>query len=338
MLPELKLAGACAADEAVGALAWSPDGGGLLISPLDGDFLLLRPEQKKAERRWKGHGFGNGSGCFFGDGKVALPSHDGVLRIFSTDSVEPVRELKLGQGMIEKATASNDGERLAAACGKILHVFDSAFQKLTELPAAKKSVCDFAWHPWDSDRIAMAGDGGVSICEVESGGEDGGFQWNGASLRVIWSADTRWVVTADQTPSVHLLDCPRNFPLHIQGYPGKVKALAFSPCSEFLATGSGGVVTIWTCTGPAGPEGSQPAQIPAHDGECAALAWSPAGDLLATAGTDGALLLFERGKWERPVALAEGNSPAAALAWSPDGSRLAMGVQSGSCFVFNVRR
>jgi WD40 repeat protein len=82
------------------------------------------------------------------------------------------------------------------------------------------------------------------------------FDWGGASLLVTWSPEGRWLVTCDQTPSVHLYDFTRDCPLHIQGYETKVKAMDFSADGKHLATGGGAKVTVWNCTGKTDPSAS----------------------------------------------------------------------------------
>jgi hypothetical protein len=103
------------------------------------------------------------------------------------------------------------------------------------------------------------------------------FDWGGASLLVTWS----WLVTGDQTPSVHLYDFTRDYPLHIQGYETKVKAMDFSLDGKRLATGGGAKVTAWNCTGKTGPEDTIPDQLKFHKGDMETIAWSPTGEFLA---------------------------------------------------------
>jgi WD40 repeat protein len=90
------------------------------------------------------------------------------------------------------------------------------------------------------------------------------FDWGGASLLVVWSPDARWLATGDQTPSVHLYDFTRDYPLHIHGFETKVKAVDFSPDGQRLVTGGGSTVTVWNCTGKAGPEDTIPEQLRFH--------------------------------------------------------------------------
>ena len=118
------------------------------------------------------------------------------------------------------------------------------------------------------------------------------FDWGGASLRAEWSPCGRWLVTADQTASVHIYDFTRDYPLHIQGYETKVRAMAFSADGKRLATGGSPVITIWPCTGKKGPEGVTPVQLDGHDGEVVAAAFSPKTGQLATGDGTGMVLIF----------------------------------------------
>jgi WD40 repeat protein len=142
-------------------------------------------------------------------------------------------------------------------------------------------------------------------------------------------AEGRWLVTGDQTPSVHLYDFTRDCPLHIQGYETKVKAMDFSPDGKRLATGGGAKVTVWNCTGKTGPEGTIPDQRRCGDHRLVAdrriprngrRRWTP-----RLLGHEGPACLRFRGC----------GGDQCALAWSPDGKYLAAGVARGRVALFS---
>jgi WD40 repeat protein len=162
------------------------------------------------------------------------------------------------------------------------------------------------------------------------------FDWGGASLRVEWSPCGRWLVTADQTASVHIYDFTRDYPLHIQGYETKVRAMAFSADGKRLATGGGPVITIWPCTGKKGPEGVTPIQLDGHDGEVVAAAFSPKTGQLATGDGTGMVLIFT---FQGDKALRKRlrlDAGISALAWHPEKDWLAIGREDGAVSILSL--
>ncbi|MEN9469941.1 MAG: hypothetical protein RL630_1674, partial [Verrucomicrobiota bacterium] len=235
---------------------------------------------------------GNGESAWFLDQPVTC-GFDGKVRTGS-------REWNLGRGLIERVKASADGKFLAAAQGKWLHIFDAEENDALSLRDLEASVVDFAWNPSRSREVATVGAGGATLWRLGQKKPFARFDWGGASLRVGWSADGRWLATGDQTPSVHVYDIPRDHPLHIQGFEGKVQALAFSKDSRQLATAGSAVVTVWPMTGKKGPDGATPIQIDGCEAPAQALDFSSTG-LLAIGDGAGTLLVitFEKGQFRR---------------------------------------
>ena len=170
-------------------------------------------------------------------------------------------------GWIERVRWSPDGSRLASALGKNLFILKPDGEIAATFSNHRTSVSDFSWNPNSPLEIASVCGGGARMWRIGETEPFARFDWGGASLLVLWSPDGRWLATGDQTPSVHLYDFTRDYPLHIQGYETKVKAMDFSPDGKRLATGGGTTVTVWNCTGETGPEGTVPDQLKFHKGD-----------------------------------------------------------------------
>jgi WD40 repeat protein len=321
----MKQIAAITADDNILSLAW---GGDLLaVTPSTGAILVLDAAGRKGTSL-DGHGLGNGESAWF-YGSLATCGFDGKIRWNG-------REIHAGRGIIERVKATADGNLLGGGQGKALLVFDqegNPSQGLSGLPA---SVADFAWDPSDSSRVAIVGAGGARMWKFGESEPFARFDWGGASLRVEWSSCGRWLVTADQTPSVHIYDFTRDYPLHIQGYETKVRAMAFSADGTRLATGGSSVITIWPCTGKTGPEGVTPVQLEGHDGEVQASAFSPKTGQLATGDGTGMVLIFtfqgDKAMRKR-LRLDAGIS---AMAWHPEKDWLAIGREDGAVSILSL--
>jgi WD40 repeat protein len=329
---EIQRTAEVAAGEHVLGLSWSADGAHLAVTPSEGAILVLgRDGAIIAEL--PDHGLGNGAAVFHPfESKLATCGTDGRVRLYETlcASASPRFEIPLGKGWLERLAWSPDGARLATALGRRLIVLDEAGEVAHEFDAHKSSVCDFAWNPRQPEEIASVADGGATMWRLGEDAPFARFDWGGASLLACWSPDGRWLVTGDQTPSVHLYDFTRDYPLHIQGYETKVKALAFNSASRKLATGGGRLVTVWNCTGKTGPEGTIPKQLEGHTGDSIALAWRRGSDWLASGGTDGRLILFEPESSTRPRASLALGSGVTCVAWHPSEPLLAAGTEAGT--------
>ena len=321
----MKQIAAVTADDNIVSLAWGGDS--LAATPSTGEILILDAASREVSSLG-GHGLGNGDSAWF-HGSLATCGFDGKVRWNG-------REIHAGRGIIERVKASADGSLLGAGQGKALLVFDrsgSAAPGLAGLPA---SIADFAWDPTDSSKVAVVGAGGARMWKFGDGEPFARFDWGGASLRVEWSPCGRWLVTADQTASVHIYDFTRDYPLHIQGYETKVRAMAFSADGKRLATGGGPVITIWPCTGKKGPEGVTPIQLDGHDGEVVAAAFSPKTGQLATGDGTGMVLIFT---FQGDKALRKRlrlDAGISALAWHPENDWLAVGREDGAVSILSL--
>lgn len=323
----MKSPGSITAGDHLLDLKWNPEGTRLLVTPATGP-VLVTDEVAALVEELAGHSMGNGSSAWFA-GKPVTCGFDGKIRWGS-------REWKPGRGMIEHVRTSADGSLLAAGQGKALHIFDadgSDVKSLRDLPAV---VSDFAWNPKSPAEIATAGAGGALLWRLGEKEPFARFDWGGASLQVRWSNDGRWLATADQTPSVHVYDIPKNTPLNMEGFESKVRALAFSADGKRLATAGSSVVTVWPCASAKGPDGARPIQVDGSESEVQALDFSPVTGQLATGDGKGTLLVvtFEKGQFRRKrVRLDSGIST---LAWHPSKPLVAVGHESGSVILLSL--
>jgi WD40 repeat protein len=319
------------ASDQVLSLAWSENV--LIVTPSTGIALLVNQDGETIAE-FAGHGLGNGAAAARSD-ILATCGFDGRIQIYEIgdSKISPTRGIALGKGWIERVRWSPDCSRLASALGKTLFILEPNGEIAATFSNHQTSVSDFSWNPKNPLEIASVCGGGARMWRIGETEPFARFDWGGASLLVLWSPDGRWIATGDQTPSVHLYDFTRDYPLHIQGYETKVKAMDFSPDGKRLATGGGTTVTVWNCMGKTGPEGTVPDQLKFHKGDVEAIAWSPTGEFLATGDIAGRMV-FSDTKGQ-PVSAFEDTEAICALAWRRDGKSLAVGDAGGRVVLFS---
>ena len=219
---------------------------------------------------------------------------------------------------------------LAAAAGRKLVFLKPDGAPVHTLKDAPKTLSALAWQP-AGGCVAAAYFGGVCLWDADDFVAQKEFPYANGIHALVWSPDSKWLVSGNQDPSVHLWIPEKDIELHMSGYEGKVKHLAFDQTSRWLATSGGRDACIWDCTGD-GPEGREPAMLP-HEAPVCAVAFQHLHGLLATASADGVVQLWSP---ERRAPLrATVRMPIAAtkLAWSPDDILLAIGSEKGAVYV-----
>lgn len=324
-------------DDYVAGLSWSADGTCLAAMPASGSLAIFDVATEKRVHAYSGSLLGNGQVAFHPkESLLAFCRQDGWLRVYRPPFPAPLAEVNLKSSWLDQVAWNVTGERLATAVGKHLLVFDAALQLLWESPEQSGSIHGFAWNPANPNELCTVGGGGAQMWRVGEKKPYARMDWGGASLQVCWSNDGRWIATTDQTPSVHIYDFRRNYPLHIQGYATKVRAMAFHSNSRYLATGGGDLVTEWSCTGKKGPEGSTPRQLTGHLGESIALAYQAEEGILASGGTDSLLNFYHPSRSLTPFETVKLPDEVVTVAWSKEGTCLAAGCADGTLELYQL--
>jgi WD40 repeat protein len=339
----------------VNAVGFSPDGRLLASGDTDGAVVLwdvadpARPARRAClarpraggpfRRLWLGCGVGT-VGFSPGGGLLACGTADWAVVLWDVaDPARPARRACLAypragrraggdgtQAGISAAAFSPEGRLLACAGGKTVVVWDIADPAHPVQRAALTRRRRFAggaaraaaFSP-DGTLLATAATGKHAVILWDAGGLD-----RPAQLAAITAGQRRWKAATTAT------------------VPPAVKALAFSPGSQLLATGSGqttyfqygsasaGTVVLWDVTDPAHPRRTAPALArPRWAGEVPAVTISPDGRLLAT-GEGASVALWDITDPASParVCVLTGRGAVRGIAFSPD-SRLLASSGSG---------
>jgi hypothetical protein len=219
---------------------------------------------------------------------------------------------------------------LFAAAGRTLAVVRPDGSLVHTFKPAPKTITALVAQPAGGS-IAAAYFGGVVLWDTSDFIAQKELPYANGIHALVWSPDSKWLVSGNQDPSVHLWIPEEDVELHMSGYEGKVKFLSFDQTSRWLATSGGREACIWDCAG-AGPEGREPAMLP-HEAPVCAVKFQNAHGLLATAAKDGVVQLWSPERRQPLRATVKMPSAATKLAWSPDDHFLAIGSEKGVVYV-----
>jgi WD40 repeat protein len=220
---------------------------------------------------------------------------------------------------------------LFAAAGRTLTALRPDASIAHTFKPAPKTICALAAQPAGGS-IAAASFGGVVLWDADDFIAQKELPYSNGIHALVWSPDSKWLVSGNQDPSVHLWIPENDIELHMSGYEGKVKFLSFDSTSRWLATSGGREACIWDCLG-AGPEGREPAMLP-HESPVCAVKFQNSLGLLVTGSTDGVVQLWSPERRLQPLrATVRMPSAATKFAWSPDDRHLAIGTERGSIYV-----
>jgi len=326
-------------DDHVVSLAWSPCGRYLAALPSEGRIVVLEPETGATELL-SPHRGGNGSVAWHPRRPIlASYGQDGVVRLTEPPFAATGRSFETGsRGWAERLAWNPDGSLIAVGAGRSLKVLDAGSGDTRQVfPNHKSTVCDLAWNPTRADELAAVCDGGLRLWRLGTTKEIGSFDWGGASLAVSWSPDGRWVATGDQTPSVHIYEVTTRVPLHIQGFPTRVKAFSWQGRGEWLAVAGGEIITVWPCTGKCGPDGATPIPLLGHVRDVTALRFAANARFLLSAGRDGMLFLWKPHDSADPALLLQSPHEISAIALHPQDRSIATGDAVGGINVWRLK-
>jgi WD40 repeat protein len=313
-------------------LAWSPDGSLLAAASSDGPVSVLKAADGAKLHELPGHE--NGTNCLsWKPGQapsLATGGQDGTVKIWDPVAGQHVSSAKMGNAWIEHLAWRPDGSTVAAAAGRELSLINADGSERHRFKPAPKTISAIAWQP-KGGCLAAAYFGGVCLWDGDDFIVQKEFAYNNGIHALVWSPDSKWLVSGNQDPSVHLWVPDTDLELNMSGYEGKVKELSFDLSSRWLATGGGKDACIWDCAG-AGPEGREPLMLP-HDTKICAVAFQNKHGLLASASEDGVLMLWSPDRKQPLRATVRMPSPATKLAWSPNDELLAIGSAKGTVYV-----
>jgi WD40 repeat protein len=349
-------------------LAWSPDGSLLAVASAAGGITLYAAATGALKHTLPGHADGTNCLAWLPSPLSDLPSpiaslclatggQDGCVRFWNATSGLQTAEIKLGSAWVEHLAwmpissqpSTLSSPLLFAAAGKNLVALRPDGSVAHTFPDAPKTISALAISPFQlsappapsselrspaSLLLAVACFGHVAVYDATTFAVRYDYTYGNAIYALLWSPDGRWLIGGCHDNAVHLWVPAEDNEFHMSGYETRLKELAFSPDSKWLATGGGRDACVWDCSG-AGPEGREPLMLP-HSARTCAVAFQHTHSLLATGSTDGEFCLWSPARKNPLVAEVKMPSAATKFAWSPNDTLLAVGTERGAVFVFRA--
>jgi WD40 repeat protein len=161
--------------------------------------------------------------------------------------------------------------------------------------------------------------------------------WKGSHLKVAWSPDARFIITAMQEPALHGWRLADRTDLRMSGYKTKVRSLDWTAGGEWLATGGADQLVLWPFQGKDGPMARSPRLLAPSPAAVLEVACHPKEDLIAVGYAHGLVLLVRIKDGAELIARRPDDEAVSALAWNAEGTLLAFGTESGAAGIIDLR-
>ena len=316
-------------------LAWSPDGDKLAVASATGPFQVIDPQTGQVFAQWSEHEKGNLGLAWSHDGtRIATAGQDGRVRLFDGGNLSQKAEFSAGADWVGHLAFSGDSKFLAVGAGKEVQIFDQEGNPLQKFEPCPSTVSGLAWRS-DSKGVWASFYGGVNLFNLEKGAPARRLKWKGSLVSMKLSPDAKHIACGCQDGAVHVWIVASSKDMEMSGYPLKVKELAWSPDSRYLATGGGPEPIIWDFSGK-GPQGSKPIVLEGQPGPLTDLEFHPWLNVLAAGDRTGVMTFWKiQGKQAIPLAVAARDSSVERLSWNPKGQLLASLHVSGELCVWS---
>ncbi len=328
----------------VTAIAWAPQERQVAVSSAVGEVQLLDLPTQQTRLLQTGEGQSVDCLAFSHDGQfLAAGGQDGRVQVWRMEPEQPqlLATLENARTWVDRLSWNPKRPELAFSLGRHAQVWNAATQAVeATLAFEASSVLDLAWRP-QGDHLAVSGHQGVKIWNRQDWDADPETRLiSAASMAIAWSPDGDYLASGnlDRTLIVWSWDNP--YPWQMQGFPGKVRQLAWSDLTvgdaPLLASASMEGIVTWTKLSH-DSEGWEAQVLDLHRERVNAIAFQPGTSLLASASEDGQVCLWQNAK--QVMQILEG-APAgfSTVEWHPKGNLLAAGGQNGEWLIWAKSR
>ena len=257
------------------------------------------------------------------DGTVAAADVDGVVTTLATDDK---------RRWIDHVVAGPD-RALAWSAGKQIFVRSRDNERTIEVAS---TVGGLAFAP-KGFRLAAAHYNGVTLWFPNATNEPEVLSWKGSHLGVIFSPDSRFLISSMQEPMLHGWRLSDRKDMRMSGYSARVRFVAFTADGKSLATSGANQLVLWPFQGKDGPMGKVPQMFAPADSQIEVVACHPRQGIVAAGYADGLVLLVRTEDGAEILARKPAGTPITALAWNASGTALAIGAEDGDAGVVDLR-
>jgi WD40 repeat protein len=315
------------------ALAVSPDGKLVAAGTLGGEVVLLDAERGRTIRKLEGHAGGALAAGFSPDGALlATSGFDGHVRLHDLGTARAV-PLAAGGEWVEQLAWSSDGALFATGAARTLRFWSRDGRLVGEAQPHASTISALFFEP-GTTRAVTACYGGVFVHEPERRKPVHQYEWKGSILALAGRRDGAWIAAGTQEASVMVFRASTGKPLEMTGFPGKVRALAWSPSGQMLATSSSVAITVWSFQG-RGPAGQTPDILRGLRGRTTGLLFGSERRLVSSCD-DGVFRVHRRSSKWKLEASDDVGAPLLSLALAPEGRRAFGSTKDGQLLCWDL--
>ncbi|MEZ2231384.1 hypothetical protein [Microcoleus sp.] len=326
----------------VTAVTWSPDGKTLAVSSAAGEIMLgILGKINKLSLQLLQTATGKSVDClsFSSDSQLlAAGGQDGKVLIWHVNSGKLIASLDNKRVWVDKLAWSPHGHQLAFSMGRSVQVWN-ADQNTVEvtLNFDSSSILDLAWHPVDK-YLAISGYQGVKVWNAADWNDDPDIlSVPSVTGAISWSSSGKYLACGNMDNTLIVNEWGNSEPWVMQGFPGKVRHLAWSDRTNslgdpLLAAASSEGISVWERQADESV-GWEAWGLEVHEKVVQAIGFQPNTLLLASASEDGQLCLWYEA--QELLQILEGvEAGFSCLSWHPQGQFLAAGGNNGELLVW----
>jgi WD40 repeat protein len=258
---------------------------------------------------------------------LASAGQDGRLCFWDAATGQPIQEYSTAPAWVERVVAARDWNAFFVGAGKRVLAFNGRGELLRQLGEHRATVSDMVLHPF-KPQLITGSYGEVLFWHTRDLVQESRLDYKGSVLRLAMSPNGKVLATGNQDSTVRFWRMQTGKDSEMWGYTRKVRELAWSRDSRFLATGGGASVTVWDFSG-RGPENSEPIELSALFSPLTTLAFDPEGAFLAGGAQQGHVFIWHPGKRESVKALQMVAGAVTTLQWLPRRMGLLVGSDTG---------
>ncbi|MEB3309215.1 MAG: hypothetical protein VKJ02_03200 [Snowella sp.] len=325
----------------VTVIAWTPDDTRVAVCSTAGEVVLCQADNGDAITLQPAHDQSMNTLSISHDGHfLASAGQSGTVLIWQINGDFPqiIAKLTYSSQWIDRLQWNPSHPELAFSAGRYVYVWDALSQTLvTTLNFVDSSVLDLLWG-LQGEYLAVSGNQSIKIWHRQNWHDDPAIlETASASVAIAWSPEGNYLASGNNDRSLLVWEWNNPYPWRMQGFPGKVRQLAWStPVTPddppILASVSADGIVIWRKV--ADPSMGWSAQVLAqHHDTVTAIAFQPNSHLLASASKDGWIYLWHQAN-QISQRLQGASNGFSALSWNGEGTALATAGQQGELLVW----